>query len=143
VICSISSASISPARCRPHSRRQSGNLDDRRHAGAGRAHQQRRHGLVAAADQHHRVHRLRAHHLLDVDAHQVAHEHGGRIGEGLVDRDGREVDRQPAGQHHAALDGLDEVGHVAVARIEAAVGVGDADDRAIQRIVGIAHGLDE
>ena len=50
----------------------------RRHVGRGRAHELRRHGLVAAADQHHRVHRLRADHLLDVDRHQVAEHHRGR-----------------------------------------------------------------
>ena len=34
-------------------------------------------------------------------------------------------------------------GHVAVAGIVVAVGVGDADDRPVERVVGIAHGLDE
>ena len=51
------------------------------------------------------------------------------MGERLVDRDRRELHRQPAGQHHAALDRLDQLRHVAVAGIEVAVGVGDADDR--------------
>src|SRR5262249_42977164 len=33
--------------------------------------------------------------------------------------------------------------HVAVAGIVVAIGVGDADDRPVQRVVGIAHRLDE
>ena len=72
---------------------------DRRHVGRGRAHQLRRHRLVAAADQHHRVHRLRADHLLGVHRHQVAQVHAGRMREALVDRDGREIPsaaRRPA-----------------------------------------------
>ena len=48
-----------------------------------------------------------------------------------------------ARQHHAALDRLDDLRHVAVAGIVVAVGVGDADDRPVQRVVGIAHRLDE
>ena len=47
-------------------------------AGRRRAHQLRRHGLVAAADQHDGVHRLRADHLLGVDRHEVAQEHARR-----------------------------------------------------------------
>ncbi len=61
----------------------------------------------------------------------------------LGDRDGREHERHRARQHHAALGGLDDLRDVAVARIVVAIGVGDADDRALQRVVGIAHGLDE
>jgi hypothetical protein len=36
--------------------------------------------------------------------------HAGRVGEALVQRDGRELHRQAAGQHHAALDRLDQRG---------------------------------
>ena len=100
-------------------------------------------GLVAAADQHHGVHRLRADHLLGVHRHQVAQEHAGRVRERLVDRDRRELHRQPARQHHAALDRVDELRHVAVAGVVVAEGVGDADDRPRQRVVREAHRLDE
>ena len=157
---SISSPSMRPPRKSPHRRRQSVQApsvsplvvadqhrpdrnEDRRHVGRRRGHHLRRQRLVAAADQHHRIHRLRAHHLLGVHRHQVAQEHAGRIGERLVDRDRRELHRQAAGQHHAALDRLDQLGHVAVAGVVVAEGVGDADDRPLQRVVGIAHRLDE
>ena len=116
---------------------------DRRTVDARRRHQLGRQGLVAAADQHDRVHRLGADHLLGVHRHQVAQEHAGRMREALVDRHRREDHRQGAGQHDAALHRLDQVGHVAVAGIVVAEGVGDADDRPVERVVGIAAGLDE
>ena len=99
--------------------------------------------LVAAADQHHGVHRLGADHLLGVHRHQVAQEHAGRVRERLVDRDRRELHRQPAREHHAALDRVDELRHVAVAGVVVAEGVGDADDRPRERVVREAHRLDE
>ena len=120
-----------------------GQQKDGRHIGAGRAHQQRRHRLVAAADQHDGIHRLALDHLLGVDRHLVAQVHAGRMREGLVQRNDRKIHRQTAGQHDAALHRLDQVGHVAVAGVVAAEGIGDADDRPFQRIVGITHGLDE
>ena len=49
-----------------------------RQIGRGRAHQLRRHGLVATADQHHRIHRLGPDHLLGVHRHQVAEHQAGR-----------------------------------------------------------------
>ena len=52
---------------------------DRRNIRGGRAHQLRRNGLVAPADQHDGVHRLGAHHLLDVHRHQVAKFQAGRV----------------------------------------------------------------
>src|SRR4249919_118189 len=42
-----------------------------------------------------------------------------------------------------ALDRFDDLGGVAVAGIVIAVGVGDADDRPVQRVIRIAHRLDE
>ncbi len=51
--------------------------------------------------------------------------------------------RQAARQHHATLDRLDQLGHVAMAGVVVAEGVGDADDRPVERVVGIPHGLDE
>ena len=41
-------------------------------AGGKRTHQERRHGLVAAAHQHHGIHRLGADHLLHGHGHQVS-----------------------------------------------------------------------
>ena len=71
---------------------------DGRPVGAHRRHHLRRRGLVAAADQHHRIHRQRADHLLGVHRHQIAQEHRGRIGEAFVDRDGRKHHRHGAGR---------------------------------------------
>ena len=50
----------------------------RRQVAAGRAHQQRRRGLVAADQQHDAVDRIAADRLLDVHADEVAEQHGGR-----------------------------------------------------------------
>src|SRR5262249_57713558 len=105
--------------------------------GGGGGHPVGRQVLAAAADQHHRVHRLGADHLLGVHRHQVAQEHAGRMRERLVDRDGGKFHRQPARQHDAPFDRLDQLRDVAVARVEVAVGVGDADDPAGERVVGI------
>jgi hypothetical protein len=61
----------------------------------------------------------------------------------LGDRDRRKHERHRTGQHHTALGGFDDLRNVAVAGIVVAIGVGDADDRALQRVVGIAHRLDK
>ena len=57
--------------------------------------------------------------------------------------DGGEDHGQRAGKHDPALHRLDDLGHIAVAGVEIAMGIGDADDGPVQRIVGIAGGLDE
>ena len=44
-----------------------------------------------------RLHGLGAEHLLGIHGHEVAVQHAGQIGEGFVQRDGREVDREAAG----------------------------------------------
>ena len=63
------------------------------HTGGQGAHQLRGHGLVAAADQHDRAHRLRANHLLDVHRHQVAEHEARGIEEDLPQRNGRKFQR--------------------------------------------------
>jgi hypothetical protein len=63
--------------------------------------------------------------------------------ERFVQRDRRELDRQAPREHDAALNRFDELGHGAMARVEAAERVGDADDRALERFIGVAHRLDE
>ena len=65
------------------------------------------------------------------------------MGEALADGDGREDHGQTTGQHDAALHAFDEVGDIAMAGVVVAEGVGDADDGPLERIVGVAHGLDE
>jgi len=112
-------------------------------AGGCRAHQLRRHRLVAAADQHHRIHRLGTDHLFGIHRHQIAQIHAGRRGEALVNRDGRKIHRQAAGQHHPAFHRFDELRRVAVAGIVGATRVGDADRRPIERGIGVAGALDE
>ena len=73
-----------------------GDQRDGRTIGGDRAHQLRRHRLVAAAHQHHRVHRLGADHLLGVDRHQVAVFEAGRREKDLAERDGGKFERQRA-----------------------------------------------
>ena len=60
-----------------------------------------------------------------------------------MDRDGREIHGQAAGQHHAALDRLDQLGGVTVAGVVRAAGVGDADDRARQRRISKTCAFDK
>ena len=120
-----------------------GGNDDRGNIQRGRCHQLRRNGLVAAANQHHRIDWLRAHHFLGVQRHQVAQIHTGRMGKRFADGDGREDEWHAAFLHHAALYCLDNLRDIAVAGIEITVRVGDADDGAVQRVVGKAHRLDE
>ena len=116
-----------------------GDEPDGRPVGRDRAHQLGRHGLVAAADQHDRIHRLGADHLLGVDRHQVAEHQAGRAEKHLAERDRRKGQRQPAHRQHAALDRLDQLGEVPVAIVEAGKGVGDADHRPRQKIGRIPH----
>ena len=116
---------------------------DGRQVGRGGAHQQRRHGLVAGADQHHRVHRLRADHFLGVHRHQVAEHHAGGMQKDLAERDGREIERQAAGGNDAAFDCLDQFGKMPVAIVEAARRLRDADDGPRQHVGGITHRFGE
>ena len=116
-----------------------GGEHDRRLAGRRRAHDERRQGLVAAADEHDRIHRLAADHLLGRHRHEVAVEHAGRRQEHLAERDDGEVERQRAGGKDAAFDGLDELRHAAMAVVEAAGRLGDADHRLCQELARIAH----
>ena len=111
--------------------------------GAGGGHNLGREGLIAAADQHHRVHGLRTNHFLGVHRHQVAQEHRGGVGKTLADRDGGKHHRQAACEHNTALYALDQVGNIAMAWIEITEGIGYADDRAIERVLGITGSLDE
>ena len=53
------------------------------------------------------------------------------------------VSGSAAGEHDAALDGVDQRRDVAVAGIVVAEGVGDRDDRPVERVVGKPHRLDE
>ena len=120
-----------------------GGKDDGGHVHAGRCHDLRGESFVATADDHQRIHGLGANHLFRVHGHEVAQEHGGWISEALMNGDGGKDHGQAAREHDAALDAFNEIGHIAVAGIVVRVGVGDADDGPRERIVRVAHGLDE
>ena len=89
-------------------RRAAGHADGRQ-VDAGRAHQQRWGGLVAAHQQHHAVDGIGADRFLDIHAGEIAEQHGGGPHLGLAQRHHREFQRKPAGLVHAALDVLGEV----------------------------------
>jgi hypothetical protein len=95
------------------SRASVGGDDDRGNVCRRDRHQLRGYRLVASADQHDRVDRLRADHLLGIERHQVAQVHAGRIRERLVDRDRRELHRQSAGVHDARFTAAINCGTVA------------------------------
>ena len=116
---------------------------DGRQVGRGGAHQERRHGLVAGADQHHRVHRLRPDHFLHVHRHQVAKHHAGGVQKDFAERDRREVERQAADGQDAAFHRFDQLGKMPMTIIETARRLGDADDRSRQHFGRIPHGLRE
>ena len=120
-----------------------GGKDDGGHVHAGRGHDLSGQSFVATADDHECVHGLGADHLFGVHGHEVAQEHGGGIREAFVNGDGGKDHGERAGEHDSTLDAFDEFGHIAVAGIVVAVGVGDADDGPREGIVRVAHGLDE
>ena len=76
---------------------------------AGRAHQQRRGGLVAAHQQHHAVDGIGADRFLHIHAGEVAEQHRRGPHLGLTQRHHRKFQRKAAGFIHAALDVLGEV----------------------------------
>ena len=87
-------AGAEPLAAIPPGHHRAGDQRDRRTVRRHRAHQLRRHGLVAAAHQHDRVHRLGADHFLGVDRHQIAEFQAGRREKNFAERDGREFERQ-------------------------------------------------
>ena len=83
-----------------------GGHEDRRQVRAGRAHHQRRDGLVAAAEQDDAVGGVGAQRFLGVHREQVAIEHRARLHERLAERQDRDLHREAAGLPDAALDVL-------------------------------------
>lgn len=57
--------------------------------------------------------------------------------------DCREVHRQPSTKLYASLDGIDQLWDIGVARIEAGVGVDNADDWSRESIFTIPKGFDK
>lgn len=107
--------------------------------GAGGAHQRGRRGLVAIGQQDDAIERVAADHLLGVHGRQVAAEHGSRAEVGFAEGDGGEFQREAAGLQDAALDRFADLAQVAVAGVELAVGVADADERASHIGAVVAH----
>jgi hypothetical protein len=136
-------AGAEPFAAERHRDHRTGHELDRRQVGGRRAHQLRRHRLVAAADEHDGVHRLRVDHLLGVHRHEVAEQQARRAQEDLAERHRRERERESAGREHAALHGFDEFGNAAMAVVEVAGRLRDADDRAVHEIARQAGRLRE
>ena len=108
--------------------------------GAGCAHQRGGRSLVAVGQQHDAIQRVAADHLLSVHGRQVAVEHGCRAEVDFAQGDGGEFQREAAGLQDAALDRFADAPQVAVAGVELAVGVADADERAGHVGAVVAHG---
>ena len=115
---------------------------DGRQVGAGGAHQRGWRGLITIGEQDDATERIAADHLFGVHRRQVAAEHGGRAEVDFAQRDGGEFEREAARLQHAALDRFAHGAQVAVAVVELAVGVADADERAghISRLVARGGG---
>ena len=96
--------------------------------GACRAHQQRRRGLVAAAQQHNAVKRVRADGLFHIHAHQVAEQHRSWAHIVFAQRHHREFHREAARLPHAALDRIGKLAQMGVAVRQFAPSVAYADD---------------
>ena len=102
---------------------------DRRDADRGRAHQERRRGLVAAREEHHAVDRVRPQRLLHVHRAEVAVHHRRRAQRALRRAEHRKLHRQAASLVDAVRHPLRKVAQVRVAGRELRPGVADADDR--------------
>ena len=102
---------------------------DRRHTHADRAHEQAGRGLVAAAHQHRTVDRMRAQQFLGLHREEVAVEHGRGLHERFGQRHRRQFDREAARLQDAALHVLGTLAQMAVAGVDVAPGIDDADHR--------------
>jgi len=60
-----------------------------------------------------------------------------------VDADGREIHRKTTGEHHAALNGFDQLRRIAMARVVSARGVDYTHDRPLKRAIAIACAFNE
>ena len=114
---------------------------DRRQPHRDRAHDQARRGLVAAAHQHRAVDRMAAQQFLAFHGEEVAVEHGRRFDERFGERHRRQLDRKAAGLPDAALDVFRAVAQMAVAGVDVAPGIEDADHRLAGPIVAVVAEL--
>ena len=102
---------------------------DGRNITAGRAHQQRRRGLVATGQQHHGIDRVTANGFFHIHARQVAREHGRGAQVGFTAGKHWELHREAACFQHAFLDVLGDLAEMRIARGQLRPGVADADNR--------------
>src|SRR5450830_890404 len=111
--------------------------DDRRDVATGRAHQQRRRGLVPADQHHPPTQRIAAEGFFDVHAGQIARQHGGRTQVGLAVGKHRKLHRETACFDDAALDVFSDLAEVRIAWRQFGPGVADADNRlALKLVIG-------
>jgi hypothetical protein len=118
----------------------------RRDVEPGQRHHAARDRLVAARERYHGVEHVAARHQLDrVGDHLAADERSahplGPHRDAVRDRHCVELHRRAAGGADAVLDTLREPPQMEVARHRLGPGVGDADDRPLQRLVVEADAL--
>ena len=116
-------------------RHGSGRTIDHRDIHADRTHQEAGRGLVAAAEQHRAIDRMRAQNFLRLHGEEVAIEHGGRLHHHLADRQGRQLDRVAAHLPDSALHRLRALAQMRVARAQVAPGVEDGDHRLVEKLL--------
>src|SRR5882762_551201 len=88
---------------------------DRGYIAAGRSHNQRWRGLVAAAHQNHSIDRVAADAFLDIHADQVAEQHRGGAKIGFASGHHREFERKTARLPHSTLHLLRESAEMGIA----------------------------
>ena len=121
--------------------------DDGRDVEAGRRHQHARDDLVAVRDQDEAV-KARSHRdsLDGVRDELAARERvlHARVphGDAVADADGRELDRRAAGCRDAELGRLCDLAQVDVARDDLVEGIADANQRLLEVLRTIAHGME-
>ena len=107
---------------------------------AGRAHDERGGGFVAAHEQHHAVDGVAANAFFHVHAGQVAVEHGGGAQQGFAQRHDWKLKRKTAGFVNPNLDLLGQCAEMRVAGREFAEGVANTDDGTTVKLV-VRHAL--
>ena len=119
---------------------RAGRHEDRGKIHCRRTHDQAGHGLVAAAEQHHAIDRIRPQQLLGLHRQEIPIEHRRRLHQRFTERDNRHFDREPTRLPDTSLYLLGAQTQVRMTGIEVAPGVEDADHRlADVFLVGEAH----
>ena len=114
---------------------RSGGAEDQRQVHGDGPHQKARRGLVAAAQKHHAIERMRAQKLFGLHGQHVAIEHGRGLDHHLAHRERGQLHRVTARLPDAALHRLRPVAQMGVTRAHVAPGVDDADHRAAHELL--------